>query len=307
MHSPQNLPPYPAMVELRPGHRDVLEEALAKADPCISELTFAYLWLWQPYTSCRLSRFRDELVIICRSAKTGESYAFAPLCETEKESAHLIPELLRADGPVTRCARVPDDIAEHLKRSPDLQLTATRGRADYVHHAEDLRELPGTSFHAKRNQIRQFKKACPDAQYHPVNPNLAARCSEFCQRWLEEHPKNEVNSLQREVETTRRMLNHMEWLRISGGALLHKGEVIAFALGEPLTDSTFIERVEKADTSYPGSYQAINRAFARHVASGYEWINREQDMGVRGLRRAKKSYNPHHLIRKYEIELSGQK
>lgn len=301
MPSLDQLPEYPELVGLEDEHRELLEVAFRQTRPIISEATFAYQWLWRPYTDCHLSRHNGLLVLVCTSAKTGETYAFAPFSPNPEEAARAGVEILRADGPLDRLARVPEPVADHLKDDPSLSLTHTRERADYVHRAEDLRELPGADFHAKRNQIRQFRRACPEAEYHPIDAELAEACSQFCRDWLEGHPKRDLPALQREVDTTRKMLSHAEWLGIEGGALLREGQVVAFALGEPLNEDTIVERVEKADTSCPGSYQAINQQFARHVAQGYEWINREQDMGVRGLRRAKKSYKPDHLVRKYEV------
>jgi hypothetical protein len=299
------LPEYPELVGLADEHRVLLADVFREVGPIISEATFAYQWLWRPYTDCHLSRFRGLLVLICTSAKTGETYAFAPFSSDAAEAAAAGMEILNQDGPVIRLARVPEPIAGHLKGTSSVRLTEIRDRADYVHRTDQLSELPGSAFHAKRNQIRQFHRACPDAEYRAIDPDLAEACSAFSQRWLEEHPKRDLPALQREVNTTRRMLDHMDWLGIEGGALLRQGKVIAFALGEQLNDETMVERVEKADTSYPGTYQAINQAFARNVAAGYKWINREQDMGVRGLRRAKKSYRPDHLVRKYELRIGS--
>ncbi len=86
--------------------------------------------------------------------------------------------------------------------------------------------------------------------------------------------------------------------------MVAESRIVAFALGEPVNADTFVVRVEKADPSVPGTYTVINQEFARHGAAGFKWINREQDLGVPGLRRAKQSYYPDHLVRKYRVKLT---
>lgn len=302
MPSAESLPEYPRLTELQEYHRETLTEYFLHIEPRISELTFAYLWSWREHTNCRLARYQNCPLLVCDLTEKDITYAFPPLGADRQEQADLIVSLLDEGGPITRFARVTEELAELLKDVPDLRIEPKRERADYVHRADTLRELPGSEFHAKRNLIRQFERECPEAEFHMINPPLAARCAHFSQKWLDNHPKNNLPSLQREVKTTQKMLGRMDWLDLSGGALLDGDSVVAFALGEPLNSRTFIERVEKADTSYPGSYQAINQAFAQTVAEGYEYINREQDMGVEGLRRAKQSYHPDHLVRKHVVE-----
>ena len=97
------------------------------------------------------------------------------------------------------------------------------------------------------------------------------------------------------------MLAEYGWLGLRGGVMTAGGRVMGFAFGQPLNGDTFLIRAEKADASLPGVYQVINQEFARHAAAGFAWINREQDLGLPGLRRAKESYYPHHLVLKYRI------
>ncbi len=305
MPSAESLPEYPRLTELQEHHRETLNGYFTHIEPTISELTFAYLWSWRKHTNCRLTRYQDSPIIVCDLADKNITYAYPPLTADRQKQADIIVSLLEENGSITRFARVPDAAVEFLDGVSQLHIEPKRKRADYVHTADTLRDLPGSEFHAKRNLIRQFERECPDAEFHMIDAPLAARCAHFSQKWLDNHPKNDIPSLQREVETTRRMLGRMDWLGLSGGALMDGDDIVAFALGEPLNSTTFIERVEKADTSYSGAYQAINRAFARTVAEGYEYINREQDMGVEGLRRAKQSYHPDHLLRKHIVEWDG--
>ncbi|MFP4175806.1 MAG: DUF2156 domain-containing protein [Candidatus Brocadiia bacterium] len=304
MDNIESIPTYPQNTGLTWDHQPLLDTVLKRVQPAVSELTFAYLWGWRRHTRCRLSRVDGALLVICDTAETDETYAFYPLCSDSEAKTELIDDILRSRGRIDRFDRVPETEAKTLRDKYGLAIKHKRARDDYVHAANDLRQLPGTQFDSKRNQISQFERACPDAEFQVIDETLARQCRRFTRQWLKEHPKNDLGSLQREVKTTEILLNNFSRLGLQGGALLDGDRILAFALGEPLNDNTFIERVEKADTSYPGSYQAINRAFARNIAEEYKWINREQDMGVHGLRRAKQSYHPHHMVKKYEIRNS---
>ena len=294
------LPEYPRMAGLSRENQELVDGLFDEAQPRISELTFAYLWVWDPWIDCRLARRDDALIVKAHRASEGDSYLFPPVVAEAGKSASLIREMLDGEDPPV-FQRVPEDVVEALTERPDLDISEQRNRADYVHSAEQLRSLPGNKFHGKRNQIRQFFAASPDARYETMSESLASRCVDFSREWLENHPKRDLEGLQREVESSIRILENLDWLGFVGGALVEGQEVLAYALGEGLNRDTLTVRIEKADTSLPGSYQAINREFARHSADGYRWINREQDLGIPGLRKAKKSYYPDHLVRKFRI------
>jgi len=298
-----NVPEFPVFSPIQREHKAPLTAAFQSAQLEISEATFAYQWVWRSRTHCRLSCLGGSTLLMLESASGQGTFLLPPVTPDRAEAAQAIVAALEAATGAEAVARVPESLAELLRDRPGLSLVEQRERADYVHAAEDLRELPGQRFHAKRNLIRQFEAACPGAQYLPLDETLAQQCAGFCREWFASHPRRDMPSLQREVEATLSMLQEWQWLGLCGGVLLYQDRVVAFALGEPLNKTTFVVRVEKADTCVPGSYQAINRQFARHAAAQFQWINREQDLGVPGLRRAKQSYCPHHLLSKYEVRL----
>ena len=303
MPDPSVLPEYPCFAPLAREHRELVAAAFSAAQQGISEFTFAYQWVWRPYTKCRLSHLGEALLLMADAASGGESYLLPPVTANADEAAEIIAHVLARDGntPADSFARVPQSVAKRLEERAELMVTEERERADYLHLSDDLRELPGPDFHAKRNHIRRFRAACPDAEYLEMDASLTKKCAEFTKSWLESHPSRELHSLQREAAVTLTMLEQHESLGLAGGCLVAGGRVVAFALGEPVNRETFVVRVEKADTSLPGTYQTVSQEFLRHAAAHFQWINREQDLGIPGLRRAKQSYHPHHLLRKYRI------
>ena len=113
----------------------------------------------------------------------------------------------------------------------------------------------------------------------------------------------ENQALQDERRFMTAALQHMDQLDIQGGVLYVGGKIVAFTFGAPINQETFDTCVEKADTDIEGAYAMINYEFANHIPEQYVYINREEDLGLEGLRRAKLSYHPEILLEKYVAEL----
>jgi len=295
-----DIPILPESEPLGEKHHGLLQGVFGEIQPLVSELSFSYLWSWVANISPTLSRLDNVLLITMQNTRKGETIALPPLSESCEKSAGLVPQILDS-GQVDALARVPEKCAKMIQNNKKYEVKEERERADYVYRCEDLRDLAGRRFHSKRNHIKQFLTSYPDANYHTLDSSLARECIDFSRQWLDTHPKKHLDGLKREVATTERMLQGFEWLGLSGGAIVRDNRIVAFALGEELNKDTFVIRAEKADTDFPGAYQVINQRFVSDAAEGYKWVNREQDLGIPGLRRAKQSYCPHHLVNKYRI------
>lgn len=108
-----------------------------------------------------------------------------------------------------------------------------------------------------------------------------------------------------EWEAIKKLLQHVERLQVQGGTILIDGKVEAFTIGERLNQTTAVVHIEKANPKIPGLYSVINQQFCEHAWKDIPYINREQDLGDEGLRRAKLSYHPDRLIEKYRIEIAA--
>lgn len=299
------LPRYPEFVPIARDHKAVMDAAFQAVQPEISEFSFAYQWVWGRRAKCQLSRFKGAIIISGQSLQDGRPYLLPPVIPDLDEAADLMLAVLRlsTDPPADAFARLTQTMVDRLQERAELIVAEEPGRADYVYTGSDLRDLPGRRFHKKRNHIKQFVAAYPEAAYRQMDAALADRCAAFCRDWLESHPDRESTGLRREVDAAIEMLAEREWLGLTGGVIIVDDRIVAFALGEQINRDTFAVRVEKADVTLGGSYQVINQQFARHAAGGLKWINREQDVGDLGLRRAKQSYHPHHMLHRYRVSL----
>ena len=179
-----------------------------------------------------------------------------------------------------------------------------REGANYIYLQSDLAHLPGKKFDAKRNQINRFKRNYPDYQLLPITRELVDGCKEELNIWMSRHDSKD-HELQQEYQGSVDALDHLEELDCEGAALLIGNKVRAFTIGEPLNDDTYCIHIEKGDINIPGVYQAINCFYAREYTEGYQYINRAEDMGAEGLRKAKSSYNPCRMEHKYYLRLKN--
>ncbi len=169
---------------------------------------------------------------------------------------------------------------------------------DYIYLREDLATLKGKKFQPKRNHINKFKKQY-EYTYLPITPDIVCRCMEVEQIWCKANlDENDKEDLAHENRSMTFAMQHFEELELSGGAILADGKIIAFTYGSPINNHTFGIHVEKADVSYEGIFSVINQEFASRIPQQYTYINREEDLGIPGLRKSKLSYNPVLLLEK---------
>ncbi|MCL2747193.1 MAG: phosphatidylglycerol lysyltransferase domain-containing protein [Oscillospiraceae bacterium] len=178
--------------------------------------------------------------------------------------------------------------------------TACPDIADYLYLASDLRTLPGKKYHAKRNFIARFESTYASRwSYEEISPDNIGDVWAFQAIWCRKNNYASNHSLQEESAAITLLLQNLESLGAYGGLLRVDGRVVAFTLGSPCGADTIDIHVEKADYDVVGAYQMINRAFLRHQGSWATYVNREEDLGLEGLRRAKLSYHPIELLMRY--------
>lgn len=168
---------------------------------------------------------------------------------------------------------------------------------EYIYLSEKLIKLSGKKLQSKRNHINRFKADNPDWEYFPITTRAELEeCSRMLDEWEEVSISKVDFSKRYDYIATKIMIDQFEELQLQGGAIRVNGQIIAFSIGEPLTADSFVVHVEKAFSGINGAYTIINQQFIEHTASEYTYINREEDMGIENLRKAKMSYYPDILL-----------
>jgi len=171
---------------------------------------------------------------------------------------------------------------------------------DYVYEIEKLATLAGKKLHAKRNHINRFIENNPVWSFEPITVRTLPACALMSCEWSHQH-QNQA-SFYNEIDALRKTFDNFEALGLEGGLLRLENRVIAFTIGEQLNSDTYIVHFEKAFSDIQGAYPLINREFARHIQETHphiRYINREEDMGIESLQKAKKSYYPDLMMEKY--------
>jgi len=169
---------------------------------------------------------------------------------------------------------------------------------DYLYNSEDLITLKGKKFHSKRNHINKFDSLY-DYEYTALMPEHVPLCVELLGEWGATLNKSPLfGGVTSENRAVREALNNFEQIGMTGGCLFIDGKLGAFTLGQPLNSEVFVIHAGKALYEYEGIYSKINQCFAEKNCAGYKYINREEDMGVEGLRKSKMSYHPARLVNK---------
>lgn len=180
--------------------------------------------------------------------------------------------------------------------------------SDYIYSVEKLASLSGKKLHKKKNHLNQFIRN-QDFVYETVSGRNIADCRRMKEKWFEnrlrvieheESAQEEKKSLLWERTAIDTAFDHFKEFDFTGGLIRIDGEVSAFTLGEPVNDEMFVVHFEKAFSDVNGLYTAINQQFVEHELLGrYRYVNREEDMGLEGLRQAKMSYYPEFIYEKW--------
>lgn len=173
-----------------------------------------------------------------------------------------------------------------------------RDVADYVYECEKLATLSGKKLHSKRNHVNKFKITNPDWGYEPLTRENQEECFQMALEWRRENGCNDDPEKNDEMCVALNSLRLFEELGAVGGILRVNGRIVAFSIGEPVNEDTFVVHIEKALSDIEGAYTMINQQFVQNACMDYQYINREDDAGVEGLRKAKLSYKPAFLVEK---------
>lgn len=201
------------------------------------------------------------------------------------------------------CNYMRDIIEKYFPDTFDIK--PDRDYSDYIYTRDKLVNLSGKKLQSKRNHINKFKTLYPGYEYRRLTPELIPQCLEVERQWRavskDDNGETPDEELSEELRSMTRAFNRWDKLGLMGGAIFVGERMVAFTYGCPINHNTFDVCVEKADVSYEGAFAIINQEFVKHIPEQYYYINREEDLGDEGLRRAKLSYKPDILLEKNVI------
>jgi hypothetical protein len=280
-------------------HRPMMLPFLRKhSQTC--DRTFTNQFCWQRHYHTQWAEANGWLVV--RAHINGERRAaYIPFSQKDNPNYSEIIPLLEEDAKsndqtLTLMGLSEEECKLLQQQYPnDFVFDSNRDFADYIYRAEDLRTLKGRKYAQKRNHVNKFKSLY-SFHYEPITRENIADCLHLEEEWIAQH--NQDESALAEYHTIQLAFQHFEVLELLGGALYVDNQIVAFTYGSPANDHVFCTHVEKGDLRYEGIYQMINHQFAQHIPEQYIYINREEDLGMPGLRKSKLSYEPAYLAYK---------
>ncbi|HOU53683.1 MAG TPA: DUF2156 domain-containing protein [Myxococcota bacterium] len=276
----------------RPEDRDLLAPRFRTPGHPLCEYTFATQFCWQGWNHSLWALVEDFLFV--RYVERGRLGLICPCGSGDLARAlDATMQFLEREGHEPRVDFVPASVARQPAIAERFVAEDHPDDADYWYRREDLAELPGRRYADKRNHIARFLRAGFDWRFEPACLSDPAEAMAFLQEWCRSHDCQGDPRLDFEVQALGTCLAHREVLGQRCWLLRVDGRVVGLVLGEFLDSQSFVVHYEKAFQDIPGAYAMLVRETARALApEGVLWIDREQDMGIPGLRRSKQSWNP---------------
>lgn len=292
-------------LQFSPLSIDMRKDYCAHFDRCTertSDYTFVNIWAWSDERQYEMAYAHD---LYWPRIHRPEPVYWAPVGDWESPSWEtVLPELFPHGA---EFHRVPEELAKIWgERFGDrMILEDQRSEWEYIYSVEELINLKGNRFHKKKNLWRQFFRAY-DSTYKKLYKEDVDGVLEMQQLWCEWKSCDDVPGLRAENHAIYRVLRNWEDLPgLLCGALFVGNFMVAYSVGEVMSGDMVVIHFEKGIAEYKGVYQAINQAFLENSCPDFPWVNREQDMGEEGVRKAKESYNPVRFLKKYRAVWKG--
>lgn len=292
----------------RPEQREEYQQYLTFASHRGAGFSFANLYMW----GHQRAAVRDGFLVMFSHFDGHTMYPFP----AGQGNVKPVLDAILADAQkrgipcrITGLSASERELLEELYPGA-FRFHCDRDSFDYVYDINDLADLKGKKFQPKRNHVNRFLAEHPDASVKPLEEGDIPECRALTDKWFDDRLAEDPHSdLQMERMALNRAYRNFRALGLEGLGLYVDGKMVAMTMGSFLSEDTMDIHFEKGDSAYPTSYAVINRAFARYLREKYpnlKYLNREDDMGKPGLRKAKLSYQPHHMVGKCWAHYAGE-
>jgi len=277
--------------------RDFFRQFYARYPQVHSDNTFTNMMCWNHYASYSFANVGDNVILASRvNGKTRFRPPMGP------QNPALMKDLVRLAaevGDAEQIILIDPDTADWIRSIyPRIELMPDRDQAEYVYRADDLAKLQGRDYLYIRREINKYRRTYTSSSVEPISSANCDQINKYLDKWYTS--KDQDNGIAgHEKEAIKYSLDNMEELGLSGLAIRVDGQIGAMSIFERMNPDTALIHFEKGLPEYEGIYKVINQETAALLSQEYEFINRESDLGVPGLREAKMRYHPHHMVEVY--------
>ncbi|MBI4767766.1 MAG: DUF2156 domain-containing protein [Deltaproteobacteria bacterium] len=291
---PLNLTP------LSLDHKPEIDALLRQYPPMISEISFTNLFIWRYYYQFQVASDRGFITLLAQPLGANPFF-FPPIGKGDTQSWVFDSlNFFKSQGVSPCFERIPQSIISELSGFSELQVVADRDNSDYVYRTDNLVRLSGNKYHTLKNHINRFNKKYA-WEYLPLTPNFMEECLILQDEWCRSKKCIDSHHLLNEDKAINEALKKISLLSYKGGVIRINQKVEAFTLGELLNPETVVIHIEKANPEFPGLYPILQQQFLEREWSLIPFVNREQDLGIEGLRKSKLSYHPEFMVDKFRL------
>jgi len=272
------------------------------------EYSFTTLYLWRNYLNIEFALNEDYLVVKKHHSIIG-SYFMEPIGYKDENLKKIVEDLnliKREENMNYLFRNVETSFLNKLISlfGDRVEYKEDENNFDYIYNTKDLIKLPGAKYKKRRNRFNAFIKQQKNCYFKCVdNEAIKKQCENLAYSWYENHMEK-TEEIYYELNGIKDLLSNLEFLKLRCMAVCNENGLIGFAIGEKVNDRMAIVHIEKCDREITGVYAYINRTFAKEFLSDTDFINKEEDLGVEGLREAKMEYNPIKLEKKFIVNIN---
>ena len=270
-----------------------MESGIENCEHC-----FATMFVWSKRHDVKIAV--EENTVFMRSMGNEHIWYLYPRGTMDKKEA--VEKIIRdADGKKISIYGIDEENARFISDnfSHIFDVKEDRDGSDYLYKAEDLATLPGKNYQKKRNHVSRFLRENPDYSFIRITAENVHTAKEFVAQWCERYNTDNSWDLVSEQQGINELLDNFDRLQLMGAMIKIQSGIVALSIAAPINSRMVDVMVEKAYHDVNGAYAIINRDFAANCFQSFELINREDDMGMENLRKAKMSYFPYEIRKKY--------
>jgi hypothetical protein len=279
--------------------RDWIRSCVAETDYRGSNYSFAVMLMWQDAYETQVAQFKDFAVFRSRMDDGSLGYAMPVGRGDLREVIEELRKDAKRHGQLLSLYGVEDSAKFWLKTNMagEFNYEPDRDFWDYVYDREALATLKGKKYAGKRNHINRFTE---DGEWHyeKLDDSNVEACIEMAKYWYDEAVEKGNTTVVEEKAALDTAVRYFDELGLTGGVLYKDESLVAFTIGEALSKDTYHVLIEKAYSDINGAYPMINQQYVENEMSGFKYVNREEDTGLLGLRKAKESYHPAFMVEK---------
>lgn len=288
--------------------KEIIEKYIDKSKLDSYEYLFSSLYMWRKLNNIKYAVLDDVLII--EKNEEGKGTFYAQFFGYKKDNlTSIIDELIKRNLEFTDrdylFGDVGDEFVDDLKKYTDFSIDIVEDIDDseYIYNTQDLIELKGKKYHSKKNHVNSFLKTYSYDIKTINNENVKSNCMDLLHKWHEEVAVTVDKEMLMEIDAIKDLFRELHFFDLNSIAIYVDGDLAGFAVGEKVNDRMALIHVERGEIAYKGIYAFLNKQFLVESFQDTEFVNRQEDTGNEGLRKAKKSYHPEKMIKKYLVKL----